>query len=68
MADLEPHWKPDLSRETTTHPVGHRNLVWLWVIGLILLCGAIWGVAKLTTYLQPPPRGNAVNNGGNVGQ
>lgn len=51
----------DLSRETTSNPTGHRNLVWLWIIGMILLSAAIWGVAELATFLQPPTHGSALN-------
>jgi hypothetical protein len=45
--------KIDISRETTSHPVGHRNLVWLWVVGLIVLSAAIWGIAEMIIVLTP---------------
>ena len=45
--------KTDLSRETTSDPTGHRNLVWLWVIGLLLISGAIWGIAEMIIMFQP---------------
>lgn len=64
MTDKGPGPVPNLSHETPTTQAGHRALIWLWVVGIILFSLAIWGVAKLTTYLQPPPRGNAVNGGG----
>jgi hypothetical protein len=43
----------DLSSETTSHPEGHRILVWLWVIGLLVLSGAIWGIAEMIIVLTP---------------
>lgn len=61
MADNDPGRLPDLRKETPMTPQGHRALVWIWIVGIVLLSLAIWGVAKMSTYLQPPPRGNAVN-------
>jgi hypothetical protein len=43
----------DLSNETTSHPVGHSNLVWLWVLGLIVFSAAIWGVTELIITFTP---------------
>ena len=53
-------WKrpPDLRGETPDSDEGHRIIVWLWVIGLVLACAAIWGVAELASYLRPGPHGN----------
>ncbi len=45
--------KIDLSGETTSHPVGHRNLVWLWVVGLIVFSAAVWGIAELIIVFTP---------------
>jgi hypothetical protein len=52
--------KPDLKGETPDTPQGHRILVWLWVIGLIVFSAIVWGLGKLTSYLQPGPHDNTM--------
>ncbi len=63
MADKKPDYqdwsrKPDLSSETPDSDEGHRIVVWLWIIGMIVFCFAIWGLAELSSFLQPGPHSN----------
>ena len=55
-------WKspPNLRGETPDTDEGHRIIVWLWIIGIILFSAAIWGVAELTTFLRPGPHTNTL--------
>ena len=65
MANKKPDYqdwtrKPDLTGETPDSDAGHRIIVWLWIIGMIVFGGLIWGLAYLTSFLQPGPHGNAL--------
>ena len=55
-------WKrsPDLKGETPDSDEGHRIIVWLWIIGLIVGSVVIWGVAELASYLRPSAHMNSL--------
>ncbi|MBV9852231.1 MAG: hypothetical protein JO250_21400 [Armatimonadetes bacterium] len=62
MASKKPDyedWKrsPDLSGETPDSAEGHRILVWLWIIGIVVFGLIVWGIAELTSNLRPGPHG-----------
>lgn len=44
--------QPDLRGETPDTPEGHRIIVWLWIIGLVIFSLMIWGLAELTSHLR----------------
>jgi hypothetical protein len=48
-------WKapPDISGETPETAKGHRIVIWLWIIGIVIFGLLIWGLGVLTTYMQP---------------
>jgi hypothetical protein len=45
--------KPDLRGETPDTPEGHRIIVWLWIIGMVVFGFIVWGLAEITRYLRP---------------
>ena len=58
MADKRPGYedwqgKPDLSGETPDTPEGHRIVIWLWIIGMVIFGFLVWGLAEITSFLRP---------------
>ncbi len=50
----KPESSHNLRVEEANTPEGHRLMVWLWVIGIVIFSLAIWGIAKLSMYIRPP--------------